>query len=46
LLHWDNSDGHVQLNWARDFYRNDAKRKGDVPEAESTTQQNEDEDHE
>jgi len=22
LLHWDRQEGHVQLRWARDFYRN------------------------
>jgi len=36
LLQWDHPDGHVQLRWARDFYKTDS---------DSTTKE-EDQDHE
>ncbi len=28
LLQWDHSDGHVQLRWARDFYRTNDRKSG------------------
>lgn len=28
LLQWDHPDGHVQLKWARDFYRSSAEQTG------------------
>jgi len=28
LLQWDHPDGHVQLRWARDFYKGDAGETG------------------
>jgi CRISPR system Cascade subunit CasB len=33
LLQWDHQEGHVQLSWARDFYRQDyTQDDSDIPE--------------
>jgi CRISPR system Cascade subunit CasB len=41
LLQWDHPEGHVQLRWARDFYKG-----GDAPETNSDTRQKENAGHE
>ncbi|MCL5671504.1 MAG: type I-E CRISPR-associated protein Cse2/CasB, partial [Acidobacteria bacterium] len=38
LLQWDHPDGHVQLWWARDFYRSDSG-KAYVPDSDLTTKE-------
>lgn len=39
LLQWDHPDGHIQLKWARDFYRSSAT--ADTVESDSTPEQEE-----
>jgi CRISPR system Cascade subunit CasB len=31
ILQWDHPDGHVQLRWARDFYKSETKGWGGAP---------------
>ncbi|MBF0554456.1 MAG: type I-E CRISPR-associated protein Cse2/CasB [Nitrospirae bacterium] len=45
LLQWDHPDGHVQLQWARDFYKSDFNNRANVPDTDSTLKE-EDIDHE
>jgi CRISPR system Cascade subunit CasB len=46
LLQWDHPEGHVQLKWARDFYKSESKSEGNTPDADTTTQHEEKENHE
>lgn len=46
LLQWDHPEGHVQLNWARDFYKYVPKGEGDTPDSDSTQEHKEIEDDE
>ena len=43
LLHWDHPEGQVQLKWARDFYKSNARETGSPNETNSdnTPQQEE-----
>ncbi|MBF0566503.1 MAG: type I-E CRISPR-associated protein Cse2/CasB [Nitrospirae bacterium] len=36
LLQWDHPDGHVQLKWARDFYKIDSGNSANMPYSDST----------
>ncbi len=45
LLQWDHPDGHVQLRWARDFYKSDSRNSTNMPDSDSTVKE-EDQDHE
>lgn len=46
LLQWDHPDGHVQLKWARDFYKNNARSGGDTPQSSTTPENKEIKSHE
>lgn len=47
LLQWDHPDGHVQLRWARDFYRSNAGESGSATDTnDNQTSKQEVEDHE
>jgi len=47
LLQWDRPDGHVQLRWARDFYKSDAgEAASTTTTSENHIPQQEVEDHE
>jgi CRISPR system Cascade subunit CasB len=45
LIQWDHPEGHVQLRWARDFYRSDFRSKTDMTDLDSNLKE-EDQDHE
>lgn len=45
LLQWDHPDGHVQLKWARDFYKSDSSNRTNMPDSDSTIKE-EGQDHE
>jgi len=36
LLQWDHPEGHVQLRWARDFYKGDSSNRANMPVSDST----------
>lgn len=38
LLQWDHPDGHVQLKWARDFYKSNNSSGGDTSQASTTSE--------
>lgn len=42
LLQWDHPEGHVQLKWARDFYRSDSTNNGGTAGSDSTATKRED----
>jgi len=46
LLQWDHPEGHVQLRWARDFYKSDFNTAGDAPDLNPNTDRKENQDHE
>ncbi|MFZ2447149.1 MAG: type I-E CRISPR-associated protein Cse2/CasB [Syntrophobacteraceae bacterium] len=46
LLQWDDPDGHVQLKWARDFYKSNNSSGGDTSQASTTSEKKEIESHE
>lgn len=46
LLQWDHPDGHVQLKWARDFYKSNNSSGGDTSQASTTSEKKEIECHE
>lgn len=47
LLQWDHPDGHVQLRWARDFYKGTAGEPGAATDTNANhTPNQEEEDHE
>jgi CRISPR system Cascade subunit CasB len=47
LLRWDHPDGHVQLRWARDFYRSNAGETGSATDTnDNHISKQEVEDHE
>jgi CRISPR system Cascade subunit CasB len=46
LLQWDHPNGHVQLKWARDFYKNNNKSGGNTPQSSTTSEKKEIESHE
>ena len=39
LLRWDHPEGHVQLKWARDFYKSDSKNNSNIPDSDPITAQ-------
>lgn len=41
LLQWDHPDGHVQLRWARDFYKGDSINRIDVLNSDLTVKKEE-----
>lgn len=41
LLQWDHPEGHVQLRWARDFYKNKTKNSDKAPESDSIVEHKE-----
>jgi len=45
ILQWDHQDGHVQLRWARDFYKDDLTNEADIADSDSILRK-EDQDHE
>lgn len=45
LLQWDHPVRHVQLRWARDFYKSDSGNRANMPNSDSTIKE-EDQDHE
>ena len=46
LLQWDHPDKHVQLRWARDFYKSNAGDTGSVTDINANPILNQEEDHE
>lgn len=46
MLQWEHPEEHVQLRWARDFYKTDLQDKGNPPDSDSNTNNVEDKDHE
>ena len=46
LFQWDDPDGHVQLKWARDFYKSNNSSGGDTSQASTTSEKKEIESHE
>ena len=46
LLHWDDPERRVQLQWARDFYRTDAEQPASAADAEGDQTSKQEEDHE
>lgn len=46
LLQWDHPEGHVQLKWARDFYKGNIRNEGDMPQSNTTSKNKEIESHE
>jgi CRISPR system Cascade subunit CasB len=46
LLQWDHPDGHVQLKWARDFYKNSAGATGFTSNTNDKIFEQEVQDHE
>lgn len=46
LLQWDHPEGHVQLKWARDFYKDNIGDGGDAPQSNTAPEEKETESHE
>ena len=46
LLQWDHPEGHVQLKWARDFYKSNNSSVGDTSQSSTTSEKKEIESHE
>jgi CRISPR system Cascade subunit CasB len=46
LLQWDDPDGRVQLNWARDFYKSNNSSGNDTSQSSTTAEEKEIESHE
>lgn len=46
LLQWDHPEGHVQLKWARDFYKSEPKGTDNTLHPDLTFERKEIEDHE
>ncbi len=46
LLQWDHPEGHVQLKWARDFYKSNNSIGDDTSQSSTTSEKKEIESHE
>lgn len=46
LLQWDHPEGHVQLKWARDFYKSNNSSGSDTSQSSKTSENKGDKNHE